>query len=160
MTPCSTGDPRSSAAAAVVLEEEASGASPCAPSPAPLVLVVDDYEDTLEIVKDTLELAGFRTESATTGLEALEKAFAVHPDVVLMDLSLPRMDGWEATRRLKADPRTKDVLVVALTAHAVERHAESAREAGCDAYVSKPCLPEELTEAVWGLLASRAKARG
>lgn len=122
----------------------------------PLVLVVEDYEDTLEIVKETLELAGYRTEVATTGTEALEKAFEVLPDVVLMDLSLPGIDGWEATRRLKADPRTKDTLIIALTAHALESHAQSAREAGCDGFVTKPCMPEDLTNAVKEVLERRA----
>ena len=66
------------------------------------------------------------------------------PDIVLMDLALPRMDGWEATRRLKADPKTKHIPIVALTGHALAGHAEGAREAGCDAFVTKPCLPDVL----------------
>jgi CheY-like chemotaxis protein len=66
------------------------------------------------------------------------------PDIVLMDLALPQMDGWEATRRLKSDGRTSHIPIVALTGHALAGHAEGAREAGCDAFVTKPCLPDAL----------------
>jgi len=69
-----------------------------------------------------------------------------------MDLALPRMDGWEATRRLKADPRTRHIPVVALTGHALAGHAEGAREAGCDAFVTKPCLPDALVAEIKRLL--------
>jgi CheY-like chemotaxis protein len=115
---------------------------------APLVLVVDDYADGREMCAEYLTYSGFRVEQAEDGNEALEKAFRDRPDVVLMDLSLPGIDGWEATRRLKADPRTRDVRIIALTAHALETYAEQAREAGCDAIVTKPCLPSELAAEV------------
>jgi two-component system, cell cycle response regulator DivK len=71
---------------------------------------------------------------------------------VLMDLALPLMDGWEATRRLKSDRRTADILVVALTGHALAGHAEGARRAGCDAFVTKPCLPDDLVDEIRRLL--------
>src|SRR5688572_19902681 len=74
------------------------------------------------------------------------------PDIVLMDLALPRMDGWEATRRLKNDPRTRHIPIVALTGHALAGHAEGAREAGCDAFVTKPCLPDALVTEIRRLL--------
>ena len=75
-----------------------------------------------------------------------------------MDLALPLMDGWEATRRLKSDPRTAQILVVALTGHALAGHQEGARRAGCDSFVTKPCLPDELVDEIRRLLAIRDAA--
>jgi two-component system, cell cycle response regulator DivK len=111
---------------------------------APLVLVVDDYQDAREMYAEYLSFSGFRVEEASNGAEALQKAVALVPDVILMDLSLPGMDGWTATRALKSDERTLHIPVVALTGHALAGASESARQAGCDAFVTKPCLPEEL----------------
>jgi CheY-like chemotaxis protein len=91
-----------------------------------------------------LRFSGFRVAEARNGLEAIERALTLVPDIVLMDLALPRMDGWEATRRLKTDARTRHIPVVALTGHALSGHAEGARQAGCDAFVTKPCLPDTL----------------
>lgn len=127
---------------------------------APLVLVVEDYADAREMYAEYLRFSGFRVDEARNGEEALAKAQAVVPDVVLMDLALPLMDGWEATRRLKSDHRTAGTLVVALTGHALAGHAEGARRAGCDAFVTKPCLPDELVDVIRGLLASRAERVG
>jgi CheY-like chemotaxis protein len=112
--------------------------------PMPLVLVVDDYQDAREMYAEYLSFSGFRVVEASTGHEALEKAFELRPDVILMDLSLPGMDGWAATRQLKSDDRTRAIPVVALTGHALAGASEGARQAGCDAFVTKPCLPEEL----------------
>ncbi len=92
----------------------------------------------------TLSFSGFRVAEASNGLEAVEKAFALRPDVILMDLSLPGMDGWTATRQLKTDERTRGIPVVALTGHALAGASDGARQAGCDAFVTKPCLPDEL----------------
>jgi len=111
---------------------------------APLVLVVDDFQDNREMFAEYLALSGFRVAQAVNGREALERAFALLPDVILMDLSLPELDGWEATRRLKRDPRTHHIPVVALTGHVLADHAREAREAGCDGFLAKPCLPEVL----------------
>jgi two-component system, cell cycle response regulator DivK len=111
---------------------------------AALVLVVDDVADGREICAEYLAFRGYRVETAADGFEALEKAAALLPDVVLMDLSLPGIDGWEATRRLKADERTRAIRVIALTAHALVSAHDSAMAAGCDAVVTKPCLPKEL----------------
>ncbi len=110
----------------------------------PLVLVVDDVEHGREIFAEFLEFRGFRVATAADGQEALEKAYELRPDVILMDLSLPGIDGWEATRRLKQDDRTRDIPIIALTAHALASAHDKARAAGCDAVVTKPCLPEEL----------------
>jgi CheY-like chemotaxis protein len=117
-----------------------------------LVLVVEDYQDAREMYAAYLQFSGFEVAEAGNGVEAVEKAIELLPDIVLMDLALPRMDGWEATRRLKADPRTKHIPVVALTGHALAGHAEGAREAGCDSFVTKPCLPDALVAEIRRLL--------
>jgi two-component system, cell cycle response regulator DivK len=127
-------------------------------SESPLVLVVEDYPDAREMYAEYLRFSGFRVDEARNGEEALSKAQESVPDVVLMDLALPLMDGWEATRRLKGDRRTARTLVVALTGHALAGHAEGARRAGCDAFVTKPCLPDELVDVIRKLLAARAQA--
>src|SRR5437899_12807364 len=81
-------------------------------------------------------------------MEALQRAGDEQPDSILMDLSLPVMDGWEATRRLKADKRTASIPVVALTGHALAGISDGAKKAGCDAFVTKPCLPEDLVKEI------------
>lgn len=121
----------------------------------PLVLVVDDYQDAREMYAEYLEFSGFRTAEARNGQEALDKAFALTPDVILMDLSLPVMDGWEATRRLRADARTRDIPIVALTGHALTGQSTETKEVCCDAYVTKPCLPDALVEEVKRILVAR-----
>jgi two-component system, cell cycle response regulator DivK len=117
-----------------------------------LVLVVEDYQDAREMYAAYLHFSGFDVAEAANGVEAVEKTTELLPDIVLMDLALPRMDGWEATRRLKADPRTRHIPVVALTGHALAGHADGAREAGCDAFVTKPCLPDALVAEIRRLL--------
>ena len=125
--------------------------------PAPLVLIVDDVDHGREICAEYLEFRGFRVATAVDGIDALDKAFALLPDVILMDLSLPRLDGWEATRRLKADARTRAIPVIALTAHALASAHERATEAGCDSVVTKPCLPKDLEAEVRRQLAKKAE---
>ncbi len=129
--------------------------------PAPqsaLVLVVDDYADAREMYSEYLEFSGFRVAQARNGVEALEQAFALLPDLILMDLSLPTMDGWEATRRLKADARTQAIPVVALTGHALAGFSDGAKKAGCDAFITKPCLPDALVAEVRKMLDSVKRA--
>src|SRR5262245_15467294 len=121
---------------------------------APLVLIVDDYEDARDMCSELLRYYGFRTETAASGIEALEKAQRLLPAVILMDLSLPGMDGWEATRRLKADERTRAIPVVAVTGHALGGHSENAREAGCDFFLTKPVLPDALIAEVKRIVGS------
>lgn len=128
------------------------------PSP-PLVLVVDDYEDAREMYAEYFVFSGFRVVEARNGVEALQKAAELLPDVILMDLSLPVMDGWEATRRLKGDARTQTIPVVALTGHALMGHSEGARSAGCDAFVTKPCLPDALVREVRRVMGRRPPGR-
>ena len=118
----------------------------------PLILVVDDYDDAREMYAEYLVFCGFRVAEARNGNEALDQAFAVQPDLILMDLSLPGMDGWEATRQLKADERTKHIPVVALTGHALAGASEGAKKAGCDSFVTKPCLPDDLVVEVRRML--------
>ena len=118
----------------------------------PLVLVVEDYQDAREMYAAYLQFSGFEVAEAANGIEAIEKTHELLPDIVLMDLALPRMDGWEATKRLKSDPRTRHIPIVALTGHALAGHAEGAREAGCDAFVTKPCLPDALVTEIKRLL--------
>lgn len=118
----------------------------------PLVLVVEDYQDAREMYAAYLQFSGFEVAEASNGIEAVEKTQELLPDIVLMDLALPRMDGWEATRRLKSDPLTRHIPIVALTGHALAGHAEGAREAGCDAFVTKPCLPDALVAEIKRLL--------
>jgi two-component system cell cycle response regulator DivK len=118
----------------------------------PRVLLVDDYPDAREMYTEYLEFSGFDVIGAGNGVEALQQAVDASPDIILMDLSLPVMDGWEATRRLKADQRTASIPVVALTGHALAGISEGAKKAGCDAFVTKPCLPEDLVKEIRKIL--------
>jgi CheY-like chemotaxis protein len=125
---------------------------------APLILVVDDYQDAREMYAEYLQFSGFRVAEARNGNEAVAQAFSLRPDLILMDLSLPGMDGWEATRVLKADERTKHIPVVALTGHALAGASEGARKAGCDSFVTKPCLPDDLVVEVRRMLETVKKS--
>jgi two-component system, cell cycle response regulator DivK len=128
-------------------------------APRPLVLIVDDFQDNREMYAMFLEHSGYRVAEAANGFEALERAFALLPEVIVMDLSLPGLDGWEATRRLKADTRTKHIPVLVLTSHALEGFSEGAKAAGCDAFVTKPCLPDQLVLEIRTLLLRDKKPR-
>jgi CheY-like chemotaxis protein len=94
--------------------------------------------------RDYLAFSGFDVQVACNGYEAIEKARELQPDIILMDLSLPVLDGWEATRRLKADPETAPITIIALSAHAMAAEEQRAVAVGCDGFIAKPCLPEEL----------------
>jgi len=122
----------------------------------PRVLLVDDYPDAREMYSEYLQFSGFDVVEAANGIEALQSALDRTPDIILMDLSLPVMDGWEATRRLKADDRTASIPVVALTGHALAGISEGAKRAGCDAFVTKPCLPEDLVKEIRKVLDENA----
>jgi two-component system, cell cycle response regulator DivK len=129
----------------------------------PLVLLVDDYADNRAMYARFLVYAGYRVDEATNGQEALDKANEIQPDLIVMDLSLPVMDGWEATRRLKANPQTRRIPVLALTGHALGDHEREANAAGCDGYVTKPCLPEDLAARINIMLAAappKSRPRG
>jgi two-component system, cell cycle response regulator DivK len=118
----------------------------------PLVMLVDDYADNREAYALYLRYRGYRVEEAEDGHQALERAFRNRPDLIVMDLSLPGLDGWQATRTLKKDRRTRDIPVIALTGHALEGQSESARAAGCDAFITKPCEPNVLEAAIRKIL--------
>jgi CheY-like chemotaxis protein len=120
-----------------------------------MVLVVDDTLDARELYAEYLRLAGLRAEVAEDGFDALTKASSLHPSVIVMDLAMPRMDGWEATRRLKADPQTRNIPIIALTGHAIERSRERAIEAGADGYLTKPCYPDNLLAEVQRVMRER-----
>lgn len=126
----------------------------------PLVLVVDDFEDNRAMYVEYLRFQGYRVVEAVNGLDAVERTQELRPGVVVMDLSLPVMDGWEATRRIKADPRTEHIRVIALSGHAEPLHAKKALDAGCDDFVAKPCLPENLLAKVREHLAARHPDEG
>jgi CheY-like chemotaxis protein len=119
---------------------------------APLILVVDDYQDAREMYAEYLQFSGFRVAEARNGNEAVDQAFALLPDLILMDLSLPGKDGWEATKELKADNRTRHIPIVALTGHALAGASDGAKKAGCDSFVTKPCLPDDLVVEVRRML--------
>jgi CheY-like chemotaxis protein len=122
--------------------------------------VVDDFADNREMYALYLRHTGYQVEEAADGHEALQKAFSARPDLIVMDLSLPSLDGWEATRRLKADPRTRDVPVIALTGHALDGQSEDATAAGCDAFVTKPCEPKRLEVEIRRVLGATKPGRG
>ena len=120
----------------------------------PLVLVVDDFADNREMYSEYLSFSGYEVIEARNGKEAIEAAQEKLPDIIIMDLSLPVMDGWEATRRLKADDRTRRIPVVALTGHALAGHSKGARDAGCDSFLAKPCLPDTLVAEIRRMLSA------
>lgn len=123
----------------------------------PNILLVEDFDDAREMYRDYLEFAGFQVDTARDGHEALDKARSLMPDLILMDLSLPGLDGWEATRMLKGDPATRHLVIVALSAHALAAEGERARLAGCDGFIAKPCLPHDLVEQMVGYLKAQSQ---
>jgi len=102
------------------------------------ILVVDDHPTNLKLCKVMLSVDGYEVHTAADAEEALVLLGTVHPGLILMDLQLPGLDGLELTRRLKADPATRDIVVVALTAYAMQGDEQKALDAGCDGYVAKP----------------------
>lgn len=112
------------------------------------ILVVDDNEDSREIVKKILKKQGYEIIEAIDGEEALAKAIAYRPDLILMDISIPKIDGYEATRRLKARPDFKDIPIIAFTAHAMKGDQEKALQAGCNGYISKPINVKDFPEQI------------
>lgn len=120
----------------------------------PLILLVEDQSDLRRLYAQQLELSGFDVIEAANGQDALTHTAAHSPDVVLMDLSLPILDGWEATRRLKTDERTAHIPIVALTAHDDSGDLQRATRAGCDWFVPKPCPPDALVVEVRRVLQS------
>ena len=110
----------------------------------PKILLVEDNEMNRDMLSRRLIRRGFEVVIAVDGQQGVDLAGTVAPDVILMDMSLPVIDGWEATRRIKADPATRDIPVIALTAHAMSGDREKALAAGCDDYDTKPVDIERL----------------
>lgn len=118
------------------------------------ILIVDDLADNRELYATYFQLEGFDVDLAGDGEEALRRVDAMMPDIIVMDLSMPVLDGWEATRRLKTNPRTASIPVVVLTAIHEELELARARAAGANVICRKPCLPSELGARVGEALGS------
>ena len=118
----------------------------------PRVLLVEDSEDNRFMMKRLLEMSGYEVLEAVNGEQAVNTAQTMSPDLILMDLSLPTMDGWEATRRLKASAATARIPVIALSAHAMAGDREKALAAGCDDYDTKPIDLQRLLGKIRALL--------
>jgi len=108
------------------------------------ILVIEDHEDNRRIMRDLLTSAGYEVIEAVTGEEGVTAAETHRPDLILMDVQLPGLDGYEATRRIKANPSLQKVPIIIVTSYALSGDDVKAFEAGCDAYVSKPFSPREL----------------
>ncbi|MBM4238855.1 MAG: response regulator [Gammaproteobacteria bacterium] len=108
------------------------------------ILVVEDTDDNLEILQLVLEREGYAVLQATDGLQGVAMAINEQPDLVLMDIRLPEIDGYEATRRIKADPRSAKIPIVAVTSYAISGDRKKCMDAGCDDYITKPYLPPDL----------------
>ena len=121
---------------------------------APVVLVVDDSPDARFLYGEYLRACGFRVVTAKNGVEGVAAAHAEWPAVIVMDLQMPQMDGWEAIRHLRHDPLTSDIPIIALSAFAFGDAPDRAREAGADLCLSKPCLPSQVGRVVRAMLSS------
>ncbi len=121
---------------------------PNAANPGKTILLVEDNPHNRKIFSGMLTHHGFRVREVETGDAALASVAEEPPDLILMDLSIPGVDGWECTKRLKADPKTERIPIIALTAHAMRGDEERARAAGCDGYLSKPISPKKVVEEV------------
>jgi two-component system cell cycle response regulator DivK len=108
------------------------------------ILLIEDHEDNRRIVRDLLTPAGYEVVEALTGEDGVTMAGTQHPDLILMDIQLPGLDGYEATRRIKANPALSRIPIIAVTSYALSGDDVKAREAGCDAYVTKPFSPRAL----------------
>jgi two-component system cell cycle response regulator DivK len=117
------------------------------------ILVIEDTEDNRQILRDLLTAAGYEIVEATDGATGVAMAAEQLPDLILMDIQLPVIDGYEATRRIKADPATKHIPIVAVTSYALAGDELKTREAGCDGYIAKPYSPRHLLEKVREFLA-------
>ena len=116
------------------------------------ILVIEDQEDHRAILRDLLTAAGFDVLEAFNGAEGVAKAKAELPDLILMDIQMPVMDGYEAARRIKADAATASIPIIAVTSYALSGDEVRAREAGCNGYVAKPFSPRQLLGQVRGFL--------
>jgi two-component system cell cycle response regulator DivK len=113
-----------------------------------VILIVEDEPRNLKLIRDLLHVAGYETLEATDGSQGIELAKEHGPDLILMDISMPVMDGIEATKALKADAKTKNIRIIALTSHAMKEDEEKIREAGCNGYITKPIDTREFLKMV------------
>jgi two-component system cell cycle response regulator DivK len=118
------------------------------------ILVVEDTEDNRQILRDLLGMAGYDMVEAHDGAEGVAKAAEHKPDLILMDIQMPVMDGYEATRRIKANPDLKTIPIVAVTSYALSGDEQKTRDAGCDAYIAKPYSPRQMLAKVREILGS------
>lgn len=116
------------------------------------ILIVEDTEDNRQILRDLLGMAGYTLFEAGDGAEGVAKAAEHRPDLILMDIQMPVMDGYEATRRIKADPALNSIPIVAVTSYALSGDEAKTREAGCDAYIAKPYSPRQMLAKVREIL--------
>ncbi|WZO95893.1 response regulator [Isosphaeraceae bacterium EP7] len=123
------------------------------------ILLVEDNELNRDMLSRRLERKGYHVEAAGDGIQGVEMALAGSFDLILMDMSLPKLDGWEATRRLRTDDRTRTTPIIALTAHAMAGDREKAIEAGCDDYDSKPVEFPRLLQKIEEQLKVKAEAK-
>src|SRR6185295_5962869 len=122
------------------------------------ILVVDDEEHIVMILKDSLEFSGFQVVTAYNGMEALERVEQDHPDLIVLDIGMPKLDGWEVCRRLKSDEKTKQITIIILTAYAQASDQRKGAQLGADRFVTKPCDLTYLVEEINTLLTTK-KAR-
>ena len=116
------------------------------------ILVVEDTEDNRQILRDLLGAAGYEMIEAHDGADGVTKAGTHRPDLILMDIQMPVMDGYEATRRIKADPALAAIPVIAVTSYALSGDEDKARAAGCDGYIAKPFSPRQMLAKVREIL--------
>jgi two-component system, cell cycle response regulator DivK len=116
------------------------------------ILVIEDHEENRRLLRDLLTSFGYELSEAVTGEDGLVAAEANPPDLILMDIQLPGIDGYEVTRRIKANPSLRHIPVIAVTSYALSGDDVKALEAGCDAYVTKPFDPAELLDKIRGYL--------
>jgi two-component system, cell cycle response regulator DivK len=116
------------------------------------ILIVEDTEDNRQILRDLLTAAGYDLLEAVDGEQGVARAQAEKPDLILMDIQLPQIDGYEATRRIKADLALRHIPIIAVTSYALSGDEEKTRAAGCDAYIAKPFSPRQLLAKVRELL--------
>ena len=121
------------------------------------ILIVDDKPENLKLARVLLEIEGFEVRTATDAEEAMTALKAFHPRVILMDIQLPGMDGLQLTRKLKADPATRDIVILAVTAYAMKGDDQKALEAGCDGHVAKPINTRTLPGVIRDFIAGAAR---
>jgi two-component system cell cycle response regulator DivK len=122
------------------------------------VLIADDDFDNRVIAQEALEASGYEVDLATNGQETLEQVAQRKPDVLLLDLSMPKVNGWEVAKRIREMPAMASAVIIAFTAHALVGDELKAKAAGCDDYLSKPCLPKEIVDKVAFWVAQRRTA--